>query len=247
MCSNAFSLRSAGWKLQPPSLEKSNRTAAAHVEIGAQSLPIHVLANPGFVICIVATLSLTLDRGMRGHCKGDHDVDLVRLHLLRDAPAARRFDSDRATDGEPDIRVGIGQNVLPTDQFKQILRDGREISRGLREFLKPYPGAGQPLRCGLHLIRIEQHLAETKMLTQLEQRAFDRGLKIERLIGRRLKHTVRDQAYLLPRFVKRRRNDGRAIVFDRGVDADPDRQTRIVRGMAKARIDAPVPGSHVDE
>jgi len=80
------------------------RSAAPHVKIRAQSLPIHVVV-PG--VNVVTTLVLPLNRGVRGHGKGNHHVNFVRLSLLCDAPPARRLGCYRATDRESHAGVGI--------------------------------------------------------------------------------------------------------------------------------------------
>jgi hypothetical protein len=47
--------------------------------------------------------------------------------LFSDPPAPWCLACDRATDRKPDVRVRIRQQVLPTDELEQVLRDRREV------------------------------------------------------------------------------------------------------------------------
>ena len=88
-------------------LEKPKRTAAAYVEICAQALPIHVVADPRVHVSIIVRFRLTLNCCMRRHGERDNDIDLVGLHLFGNAPATLRLDCDRTTDREADPWVRI--------------------------------------------------------------------------------------------------------------------------------------------
>lgn len=97
------------------------------------------------------------------------------------------------------------------------------------------------------MIRVVQHLAKQKTLTQVEQHPLDRGFKIERLLGAWLKDAMGNEANALRFLFPSRRNNRRAVVLNRGVDADPDRQPRIIDGVTEAWIDAVVPGRQFHE
>ena len=90
----------------------------------------------------------------------------------------------------------------------------------------PEPRLGKPLCSRLHLERIEQDLAKQKALAQVEHRSFDRRFEIQRLLGAWLKNSMRNEADLLRVLVPRGRNDGRAVVLNRRIDANPDRAAR---------------------
>ena len=62
-----------------------------------------------------------LDGRVRSHREGDHNVNLVTLFFLGDAPAAAAFDSNRTTDREPHRRIKISDKVATGDQLIQIL------------------------------------------------------------------------------------------------------------------------------
>ena len=106
----------------------------------------------------------------------------MRLLFLCDAPAARRLACDSAADCKPHAGVGIGDQVLTLNQFKQVLRRRGEIGRRLWTLFDPQSGLGEPLRNCLHLPGIEKHLAQIEALLQVEQCSFDGGLEIERFV-----------------------------------------------------------------
>ena len=151
------------------------------------------------MIGIVVRFGLALNRSMRCHGECDHDIDLVRLHLLGDPPAPWRLYCDRSTHRKPDVWVRIGEQILAANQFKQILRDCGQIARRLRKLPHLKPGSAKPLCSRLHLERIEQDLAKQKALAQVEHRSFDRRFEIQRLVGAWLKNAMRNEANLLRR------------------------------------------------
>jgi hypothetical protein len=96
------------------------------------------------------------------------------IAFLCDPPAARRLACDSAADRKPHAGVGIGDEVLSFDQFKQVKRRRGEIRRRLWKLFDPQSGFGEPLRNGLHLPRIEKHFAQIEALPKVQQCSFDR-------------------------------------------------------------------------
>src|SRR5258708_23945332 len=62
-----------------------------------------------------------LHRAQRGLRQHDHDVDLVRLLLLADLPAARMLDGDAALHGKADVAVGIDRDGAVLYELVEVL------------------------------------------------------------------------------------------------------------------------------
>ena len=91
---------------------------------------------PGSAGKTPAARTAAADRGKRGHRQSDHDIDLVGLLVLGNAPAPRRLRSDGAADGKAKGGVWVGNQIVALDEFKQILRGLGQIGDCLRKLLQ---------------------------------------------------------------------------------------------------------------
>jgi len=83
--------------------------------------------------------------------------------------------------------------------------------------------------------------------TEVAHGPLDRRLEVERITCRRLEHPMRNKAHLVRPAVPRHGDDGGAVAFDRGIDADPHRHRPVNNQRPRIGIDAGVEPGHFHE
>ena len=142
--------------------------------------------------------------------------------------------------------VTVRHNDL--DQLKQVLAGDGQVGNCLRQILRSGT-LSFARRCATACICYGSNstLRTRKRCWTVEERLLDRGLEVQRVVGRRLVDAVPHQADHLRLAVPVARHDRRAVALDRGIDADDYRQVLVLRHRRRGWLHAAIPRRHVDE